>query len=81
MGSDLLEVQTRLSDPVAVWTRPSPLNSRMVQTGARAMLPGIEGSARECYVCGFNEAGVYAVLGDKQQALAWLEKAYRDRSD
>jgi hypothetical protein len=53
----------------------------MVQTGARAMLPGIEGSARERYVCGFNEAGVYAVLGDKQQALAWLEKAYRDRSD
>jgi hypothetical protein len=45
------------------------------------MLPGIEGSARERYVCGFNEAGVYAVLGDKQQALAWLEKAYRDRSD
>jgi hypothetical protein len=44
------------------------------------MLPGIEGSARERYVCGFNEAGVYAVLGDKQQALAWLEKAYRDRA-
>jgi TolB-like protein/DNA-binding winged helix-turn-helix (wHTH) protein/Flp pilus assembly protein TadD len=48
---------------------------------ARAMLPGIEGSARERYVCGFNVACVYSVLGDKDQAFAWLAKAYRDRSD
>jgi hypothetical protein len=33
------------------------------------------------YVCGFNEAGVCAVLGDTEQAFAWVEKAYRDRSD
>ena len=48
---------------------------------ARAMLPGIEGSARERYVCGFNVACVYSVLGDKDEAFAWLAKAYRDRSD
>jgi serine/threonine protein kinase/Flp pilus assembly protein TadD len=48
---------------------------------ARAMIPGIEGQARERYVCGFNVACIYAVLGDKDQAFAWLEKAYRDRSD
>jgi eukaryotic-like serine/threonine-protein kinase len=48
---------------------------------ARAMLPWIEGAARERYVCGFNVACVYSVLGDKEQAFAWLEKAYRDRSD
>lgn len=48
---------------------------------ARAMLPGIEGQARQRYVCGFNVAGVYASLGDKDQALAWLEKAYLARSD
>ncbi len=48
---------------------------------ARAMLPGIEGSARERYVCGFNVACIYSVLGDKEQAFAWLEKAYRNRSD
>lgn len=48
---------------------------------ARAMLPGIEGSARERYVCGFNVACIYSVLGDKKQAFAWLEKAHRDRSD
>lgn len=48
---------------------------------ARAMLPGIEDQARERYVCGFNVACIYSVLGEKDQAFAWLEKAYRDRSD
>jgi len=48
---------------------------------ARAMLPGIEGQARQRYVCGFNVACIYSVLGDKERALAWLAKAYRERSD
>lgn len=51
------------------------------QDKARAMLPGIEQQARERYVCGFNVACAYAVLGDKEKALAWLDRAYRDRSD
>lgn len=48
---------------------------------ARAMLAGIEDQARKRYVCGFNVACLYSVLGDKEQAFAWLEKAHRDRSD
>jgi TolB-like protein len=48
---------------------------------ARAMMGGIEGQARERYVCGFNVACVYSVLGERDQAFAWLEKAHRDRSD
>jgi len=48
---------------------------------ARAMLPGIEGQARQRYVCRFNVACIYSVLGDKERALAWLAKAYRERSD
>lgn len=48
---------------------------------ARAMLPGIEGQARDRYVCGFNVACVYAALGDKEQAFSWLQKAYLARSD
>ena len=48
---------------------------------ARAMLREIEEQARERYICGFNVAGVYAPLGDKEQAFAWLEKAYLARSD
>jgi len=48
---------------------------------ARTLLHGIEGQARDRYVCGFNVASAYALLGDKTQAFAWLERAYRDRSD
>ncbi len=48
---------------------------------AHAMINGIEGQARQRYVCGFNVACLYSVLGDKEQAFAWLAKAYHDRSD
>lgn len=48
---------------------------------APAMLPAIEGQARNRYVCGFNVACIYAALGDKDQAFSWLEKAYLARSD
>jgi len=48
---------------------------------ARAMIPGIEGQARQRYVCGFAVGCLYATLGDKEQAFAWLENAYRARSD
>jgi serine/threonine protein kinase/Flp pilus assembly protein TadD len=48
---------------------------------ARTLLSGIEAQAEQRYVCGFNVACVYANLGDKEQAFAWLEKAYLARSD
>jgi len=48
---------------------------------ARAMLGGIEAQALKRYVCGFNVACAYSALGDKEQAFAWLEKAFRDHSD
>jgi TolB-like protein/DNA-binding winged helix-turn-helix (wHTH) protein/Tfp pilus assembly protein PilF len=48
---------------------------------ARAMLPGIKAQARDRYVCGFSVACIYSVLGEKEQAFAWLERAYRDHSD
>jgi hypothetical protein len=32
---------------------------------ARAMISGMEGQARERYVCGFNAASLYSVVGDK----------------
>lgn len=48
---------------------------------AHAMLTTIEAQARERYICGVNMASAYAPLGDKEQAFAWLEKAYLARSD
>jgi serine/threonine protein kinase len=51
------------------------------QEKARAMLGAIEAQARQRYICGFNVACVYAPLGDKESAFAWLEQAYLARSD
>jgi TolB-like protein/Flp pilus assembly protein TadD len=48
---------------------------------ATAILNGLEAQVKQRYVCGFNVACLYMGLGDKEQAYAWLERAYRDRSD
>jgi TolB-like protein len=48
---------------------------------AREMLATIEGEARQRYICGYNVACVYAVLGNKERAFSWLEKGYLARSD
>ena len=48
---------------------------------AREMIPGIEGQAQKRYVCGFNVACLYSALGEKEQAFAWLDKAFLARSD
>lgn len=47
---------------------------------AYALLVKVLAQANRRYVCGMNVAAVYSTLGDKDQAMAWLEKAYRDRS-
>ena len=48
---------------------------------ATTILNGLEAQVKQRYVCGFNVACLYTGLGDKEQAYAWLERAYRDRSD
>jgi len=48
---------------------------------ARKLLHATEQEARSRYVCPVNVAFAYCALGDKEKALAWLGKAYRDRSD
>jgi TolB-like protein/Flp pilus assembly protein TadD len=48
---------------------------------SRTILNTLESQLKQRYVCGFNVACLYMGLGDKEQAYAWLEKAYRDRSD
>lgn len=49
-------------------------------TRAHELLARIEKEAGKRYVCGENMGAVYSALGDKNEALAWLEKGYRDRS-
>ena len=48
---------------------------------AHALLSKILQQAQSRYICGFNMARVFAAVGDKDQAFAWLDKAYLNRSD
>ncbi|HEY6944255.1 MAG TPA: tetratricopeptide repeat protein [Candidatus Acidoferrum sp.] len=47
---------------------------------ARVLLRQLIAQAKQRYLCGMNVGAVYSVLGDKDNAMAWLEKGYRDRS-
>jgi len=42
--------------------------------------PAWHGRGLTPYVCPYEVAGVYAQLGDKDRAFAWLDKAYQSRS-
>jgi TolB-like protein/DNA-binding winged helix-turn-helix (wHTH) protein/Flp pilus assembly protein TadD len=48
---------------------------------ARAMLEGLGHLSATRYVSPYSVALVHAGLGDRDQALAWLDKAYAERSD
>jgi len=47
---------------------------------AAAVLAELQARSRRSYVAPFHIAMVYVGLGQKEQALAWLERAYRERS-
>lgn len=46
----------------------------------RVLLTQLIAQANQRYLCGMNVGTVYSVLGEKDNAMAWLEKGYRDRS-
>jgi len=72
---------TRTKNPLLVAQIASAYALAGNKDKAKALLTRLEAQVRQRYVCGFNVACVYAGLGEKEQAFAWLEKAYRDRSD
>jgi hypothetical protein len=43
-------------------------------------LDHLKGLSAHSYVAPFNFAVIYAGLGEKDQAIAWLNRAYADRS-
>jgi tetratricopeptide (TPR) repeat protein len=47
---------------------------------ARELLQGLEKTSQQKYVTAYSIAGIWAGLGDRAQALLWLEKAYQERS-
>jgi adenylate cyclase len=48
---------------------------------ARKIISGLEKLAKTKYVSSFQIAAIYAGLGEKDQAFAYLEKAYEERAD
>lgn len=50
------------------------------RTKAEKVLDQLQALGTQKYVPPFTSALIYAGLGDKEQALAWLEKAYTERS-
>jgi serine/threonine protein kinase/TolB-like protein/Tfp pilus assembly protein PilF len=49
------------------------------QAEARAVLEGLLKSAKEQYISAYAIAMIYNGLGERDQALAWLETAYQNR--
>ncbi len=47
---------------------------------AQAVIAQLEETAKRKYVSPYDVATIYAGLGEKEQSLTWLEKAYKDRS-
>jgi TolB-like protein/Tfp pilus assembly protein PilF len=50
------------------------------RTEARKVINHLKELSTDSYVAPFNFAVIYAGLGDKDQAFAWLNRAYADRS-
>ncbi len=48
---------------------------------AQKIIAELQQLAKSKYVSSFQIAAIYAGLGEKDQAFAWLEKAYEERSD
>jgi DNA-binding SARP family transcriptional activator len=46
---------------------------------AREILQKLTGAARQRYVSAYSLALIHTGLGDREQAFAWLDKAYEDR--
>lgn len=66
------EVEAELGHALAVAGR---------RAEARAVLEDLSQPSSDRYVSPYSVALVHAGLGDRDQALAWLDKAYADRSD
>ena len=47
---------------------------------ARKVLEDLDGLATDQYVSSYGRAVIHAALGEKERSMAWLEKAYEERS-
>jgi TolB-like protein/DNA-binding winged helix-turn-helix (wHTH) protein/Flp pilus assembly protein TadD len=72
------EIETTIPWPPAVLAHAYAASGRKRE--AEQILKQLKDRSRQSYVPAYNLAEIYIGLGDKEQALALLEKAYADRS-
>lgn len=87
-GSDYQEAETLLKQSIARERTPFALSYLAIvcaRTGRRAgalqLADEVKKMGERQYVSPYNVAAVYAALGEKDLAFAWLEKAYADQSE
>jgi len=51
------------------------------RTEAKKVITLLAEESKKRYVCSFDVAGIYVGLGEPDQGMQWLEKAYNERSD
>ena len=72
------ETETTILWPLAELAHAYAASGRKHE--AEEILKQLKDRSKQSYVPGYNFAEIYIGLGDKEQALAFLEKAYADRS-
>ncbi len=72
------ETETTIPWPLAELAHAYAASGRKHE--AEEILKQLKDRSKQSYVPGYNFAEIYIGLGDKEQALAFLEKAYADRS-
>ncbi len=72
------EIEDQISVPLAGLGQAYAVSGRRAE--ARQSLDELLARSRRRQVPAYTIAAIYAGLGDKDQAFAWLEKAYADRS-
>jgi len=74
-----VDISQNSPPPVAALARAYAVSGRT--TEARKLLDQLMEQSKKRYVSPFYVAIVYAGLGENDQALDWIEKAYKDRSN
>jgi len=74
-----VDISQNSPPPVAALARAYAVSGRT--TEARKLLDQLMEQSKRRYVSPFYMAIVYAGLGENDQALDWIEKAYKDRSN
>jgi TolB-like protein/Tfp pilus assembly protein PilF len=74
-----------LEDATGNWRRTALLGHTYAVAGrkeeARKILNDLQALSKQRYVAPYNFALIYIGLGDRDEAFAWLDKAYQDRPD